>query len=160
MKANLKMGISIGGPTIIMIFVVLCLTTLGTLSLVTANADLKLTQKTVVSTAEYYAADNQGELFLSQVDAALIKKNAADLIGKFPETAVVKNQSGSLSISHAININARQKLVIDITSRIANPANSSPPVHYAINTWKVVNIDYWHYEDYQTKFQDAIPQNK
>lgn len=154
MKNNVKMGISIGGPTIIMIFVVLCMTTLGTLSLVTANADYKLTQKTVDSTAAYYAADNQGELFLSQVDAIANQASAVELLGKIPETTAIKNSDGSLFITHIIKVSDAQKLLIEIS------ASSAADERYTINTWKVVNKDYWRYEDYETQFQDAIPQNE
>ncbi len=196
MKNNLKMGISIGGPTIIMIFVVLCMTTLGTLSLVTANADLKLTQKTVDSTTAYYAADNKGEQFLSQLDSILkqdiapLSQNgpasnppgitanqasAVELIGKIPGTTAVKNSNGSLSITHIIKISDAQKLLIEISAssaNLANPSRSASPStssieassavskRYTINTWKVVNNDYWRYENYETPYQDAIPQNE
>lgn len=155
MKRNIKMGISVGGPTIIMIFVVLCLTTLGTLSLVTANADLKLTQKTVVNTEEFYAADNLGEQFLSQIDEALNQTDSADLIAEIPGTSLKKNAYGFLSISHIIEINDRQTLIIELTTDVG-PADAA---NYSIKSWKVVNNDYWRYENYETPFQDAIPQN-
>lgn len=45
MDKKLKMSVGIGGPSIIMIFVVLSLTTLSALSLMTANSDWKLTKE-------------------------------------------------------------------------------------------------------------------
>ena len=162
MKNSLKMGISIGGPTIIMIFVVLCLTTLGTLSLATANADLKLTQKTAASSIAYYTADNQGALFLSQMDAALRRENSAESIAAIPETTVFTNQDGLLFITHRISISDRQTLVIEVSQTLSEQKTSeeSPALsHYKIDAWKVINNDYWLYEDYETPFQDAIPQN-
>lgn len=42
---NHSAGISIGMVSILMIFVVLCLTTFATLSFVSARADLKLSKK-------------------------------------------------------------------------------------------------------------------
>lgn len=71
MDKKLKMGVGIGGPSIIMIFVVLCFTTLGALSLMTANADWKLTHKVATSVTDYYTADNQAEEILASADAAL-----------------------------------------------------------------------------------------
>ena len=155
MKKNLKMGISIGGPTIIMIFVVLCLTTLGTLSLVTANADLKLTQKTVVNTEEFYIADSQGEQFLSQIDEALNQTDSANLIAKIPGTSLKKNTYGFFFISHIIEINDRQSLIIELTTDVG----TADAANYRIIAWKTVNSDYWRYENYETPFEDAIPQN-
>ncbi len=160
MKSKLRMGISIGGPTIIMIFVVLCLTTLGTLSLVTANADMKLTQKTVESTAAYYAADALGEAFLADVDAAMnqntANQNAAEVIGKLPDTKVTISAAGALFIAHSIKVNDAQKLLIELSIAVSSPSTTKP---YKIHTWKVVNTDYWNYSDYEIQFNDTIPQN-
>ena len=41
-KEKRSFGLSIGSSSILMVFVVLCLTTFATLSLVSANADYKL----------------------------------------------------------------------------------------------------------------------
>ena len=71
MDRKLKMGVGIGGPSIIMIFVVLCFTTLGALSLMTADADWKLTEKVAASVTDYYAADSKAEEILAAADAAL-----------------------------------------------------------------------------------------
>ncbi len=58
-------GIGIGGISMLAIFVVLCLTTLAVLSLVSARADLTLTEKTALSSEEYYAADAEAEARLA-----------------------------------------------------------------------------------------------
>jgi len=154
MKNSLKMGISIGGPTIIMVFVVLCLTTLGTLSLVTAKADFKLTQKTVESTAAYYAADSQGQLFLAEVDSALNHENAADLIAKLPDTEVIQNKDATLAVSCSIKINEAKSLLIELTTAGADKASEDA---YGITSWKVINTTVWDYEDYEIEFQDNLP---
>lgn len=62
---------SMGASSVLMIFVVLCLTTFGVLSLVSAKADLRLTDKTLAAAEEYYAADAEVEILLSRIDAAL-----------------------------------------------------------------------------------------
>ena len=156
MKSKLKMGISIGGPTIIMIFVVLCLTTLGTLSLVTANADWKLTEKTMKSTDAYYVADNQGEVFLAQLDATLLAENPTELLNKISGTKTEINLDGSLSISHIIAISPAQNLLIElIVPRIHTKVANT----YQIKSWQVVNNDYWNYDDFEIKFDDTIPEN-
>lgn len=58
-------SMAIGGSSILMIFVVLCLTTFAVLSLVSANADWKLTQRTAQSVTGYYAADGEAERALA-----------------------------------------------------------------------------------------------
>jgi hypothetical protein len=154
MKNSLKMGISIGGPTIIMVFVVLCLTTLGTLSLVTAKADFKLTQKTVESTAAYYAADSQGQLFLAEVDSALNHENAAELIARLPDTELIQNKDASLAISCSIKVNEAQTLLIELTTAGIDKFSAEA---YRIKTWRVINTTNWDYEDYEIEFQDTLP---
>ncbi len=66
------MGIGTGGISILAIFVVLCLTTLATLSIVSARADYVLTQKTVESNAQYYTAQGVAEEKLALIEEALL----------------------------------------------------------------------------------------
>lgn len=67
-KSNLNTGISVGSSSILVVFVVLCLTTFATLSLASANADYKLTRRTADEAAAYYAADAKAEDILMQID--------------------------------------------------------------------------------------------
>ena len=62
---------SMGASSVLMIFVVLCLTTFGVLSLVSAKADLRLTDKTLAAAQDYYAADAGAEVLLSRIDAVI-----------------------------------------------------------------------------------------
>lgn len=66
-KNNISTGASTGGISILAIFVVLCLTTLATLSLVSARADLALAEKTMESSVEYYRADATAEEFVASI---------------------------------------------------------------------------------------------
>ncbi len=72
-KEKRSFGLSIGSSSILMVFVVLCLTTFATLSLVSANADYKLSRKTADAAAAYYALDTAGERMLSDL-ADLLKR--------------------------------------------------------------------------------------
>lgn len=62
---------NIGASSILMIFVVLCLTTFGVLSLVTANADKKISTKNAETVQSYYKAGGQVESRLQELDASL-----------------------------------------------------------------------------------------
>ena len=62
---------SMGASSVLMIFVVLCLTAFGVLSLVSARADLRLTRRAVQAAEEYYAADAGTDALLGAVDNAL-----------------------------------------------------------------------------------------
>ena len=68
-KEKRSFGLSIGSSSILVIFVVLCLTTFATLSLVSARADDKLSQKTADAAVSYYALDAAGERMLSDLSA-------------------------------------------------------------------------------------------
>lgn len=139
MKKKIKMSIGIGGPTIVMIFVIVSLTTLGTLSLVTANSDLILTEKTYQSSVDYYTADSKSEEFLAKASSV-----------------ISSNAPSSASVSTSIPINERQSLQVQLLPSYSPKINSA---YYKIRTWKVVNNEYWNYEDYQIPFEDQIPAN-
>ncbi|MBC8571366.1 hypothetical protein [Zongyangia hominis] len=58
-------SLALGGSSILMVFVILCLTTFAVLSLVSSSADWNLTRRTAQSVTDYYAADGQAERVLS-----------------------------------------------------------------------------------------------
>lgn len=129
MERKLKMSVGIGGPSIIMIFVVLCLTTLGALSLMTANAEWKLTNKSAEAATDYYAADNEAEEILASADASL----QAGL----PLDAEV----------FSIPVSDTQNLVMEL---------ESDGIHYFVQCRKLVPISQWDYDQYKTEFNDRI----
>lgn len=77
-------GVSIGGVTVLVIFTVLCLTIFSVLSLASAQADKRLSDKNLEQAARYYEADGKAEEWLREVDAAL--RQASDANGN-PDTA-------------------------------------------------------------------------
>ena len=158
MKKTLKMSIGIGAPTIVMIFAVISLTTLGTLSLVTANSDLALTEKTVKSVAEYYAADSKGEEFLAEVNTLMdaTSKGAKGAISNFTNATYTKSKDGTTLATLIEPVNKMQSLHVEVLISSKNQATNS---YYKIKTWKVINNEYWNYEDYQIPFEDEIPSN-
>jgi len=71
MKTKNTINISVGVSSILMIFVVLCLTTFGVLSYLTVNSDIKLTQRSVENTKDYYKAYSESERTLAGINYAL-----------------------------------------------------------------------------------------
>ena len=61
------MGVHVGSASIVMIFAVLCLTVFASLSLVTANYERKLAEKSAAAVQQYYAADWQCEAIYEQI---------------------------------------------------------------------------------------------
>lgn len=90
MKTKRKIKMSVGVSSMLMIFVVLCLTTFAVLSYVTANADAQLTDKAVQAAQRYYEADNQAEQTIARLDAQVLRaREAARLFvetGEPPQT--------------------------------------------------------------------------
>lgn len=75
MKQKNELHLSVGTSSILMIFVVLCLTTFGVLSYVTANADYKLSQKNADAVTAYYQADSKANELLKTIDSQLLLAN-------------------------------------------------------------------------------------
>lgn len=145
MKERVRMSLSVGGPTIIMIFVILCLTTLGTLSLVTANTDLKLTEKTAAYTVAYYSADNLGEEFLANVDG-IIEAGRLDF-QQLDDTLTRQLPDGSHSIIYNTPIGEEQYLRIELSIPADFGIDDNPNFH--IVSWKTETAQVWDYEEYQ-----------
>ena len=62
-----------GASSILMVFVILCLTTLAVLSLLSARADRGTSERTVTQTAAYYEAKAAVEEKLAVLDTALYR---------------------------------------------------------------------------------------
>jgi len=129
MDKKLKMSVGIGGPSIIMIFVVLSLTTLSALSLMTANSDWKLTKRTAQSVTDYYSADNQAEEILASTDA--------DIKSGYPLE----------SDSFTIFVTDKQNLVMKLEAKGST---------YSVVSRKLVPVSQWDYEEFQIEFDDVI----
>lgn len=63
----------VGASSILMIFVMLCLTTFGVLSYVTADADRKISTKNAESVENYYKAVSAAQAKLQKIDAELLR---------------------------------------------------------------------------------------
>ena len=72
----------VGAASILLILVVLCLTTFGVLALLSARADLILTERAFETANAYYQADQLAQQTLSDIDAALAEgRDPAQLPG-------------------------------------------------------------------------------
>ena len=71
-KTQTGFPVGLGIPTILMIFIILCLTSLGVLSLTSANSDSKLTDKTEAALIADYQAEQTAEQILSEIDGCLL----------------------------------------------------------------------------------------
>ncbi len=129
MEKKLKMGVGIGGPSIIMIFVILCLATLGALSLMTANAEWKLTNKAAQAVSDYHTADCEAEELLASFDATYREGVPLD-----------RN-------TFKIRVSDRQDLVMVLETN---------GVQYSVLSRKLVPRSQWDYDKYKIDFDDRV----
>lgn len=129
MDRKMKMSVGIGGPSIIMIFVILCLTTLSALSLMTANAEWKLTNKAAHAAADYYSADCEAEELLASADASLKEGLSLD------------------TDTFTIRVSDRLGLILRL---------ETDGTQYSVQSRKLVPRSQWDYDKYKTKFDDRI----
>ena len=109
-----SLGITSGTASILMIFVVLCITTFATLSFVQANAQVNLARRNMTKLNEYYAADVQGLAVATKVDE-MLDQGELDLaeLKRLNETCALNDDE----LSYTVDLNERQYLsiVLDVS---------------------------------------------
>ncbi len=136
-QTTLNTGIGIGGVSILAIFVVLCLVTLASLSLVSARADYTLAQKTAESMQEYYGADAQAEVKLGEL-MALVQE------GKTPEEIAnsgfsVKTGGNVAIVSYSVVMNQIKNLYVEI--ELGLDERGIPTGDYVKTAWQTQVVD-------------------
>ncbi len=122
-------GLNIGSSSILLIFVVLCLISFATLSIVSANADNKLTQKVLDRTTAYYEACNQAERALAEVDATLVSVYSSSETEEEYFAVVGHGKSFAVPISDL--------QTLQVTIDFLYPVSDEEPF-YRISDWKVI----------------------
>lgn len=136
-KSGLSFSIGIGSSSLLVIFVILCLVSFATLSIVSANADYKLSQKVLDRTTAYYTAEGQAQAAL----AALDKELAALYEDSASETAYF-NAAGE-ERSYSFPLSAIQSMEVKV--RIHYPKKTGD-AFYSIASWQVVVTGQLEYE--------------
>lgn len=133
MKKKLKaMGLPIGGPSLIMAFILMCLTIFACISFMAANRDYKLSQKTAESLTQYYAADSKAEEILADIDGSLKSSEAIeDIENNFKDyNTIITKEDNIINISYAVAI--KDQMELSVTARFTEGK-------IEILGWKVVN---------------------
>ncbi len=129
---GINFQLHIGASSILLIFVTLCLVSFAVLSIVSANADKKLTDKVTDRTAEYYRACNTAESALSIMDQSLAEayRNTSSAAEYFEAVGEEDNYN------FYVDINPKQKLLV--TVHVLYPENEGDPF-YRISRWQVID---------------------
>jgi len=146
-RSNSDVGF--GGTIIIVIFVVLCLTILSTLSFTTAYSDLKLSKKTEEITADYYAAHGKAEEKLEEIYGILISEDAESAKGIVKElkgvTVIEEDVSNNNYLIYYESLGDKNQKIC-VTLNIFYDENTMKP-YYEITSWNLANIELPEYED-------------
>ncbi len=119
----------IGSSSLLVTFIILCLVSFATLSIVSANADYKLSGKVLERTTAYYEASNQAETQLSQLHGELAAAYAS-----CEDEAAYFARTGH-EVSYRFPISDLQSL--DVKAEILYPSDEKD-AYYRILSWQVV----------------------
>ncbi len=139
--------IHIGFSTILMVFTMLCLVTFATLSLLTANADYRLSKKVAAKTEDYYEADLLAREYLLQIDESLeeLYQNHADQntfcqealkrLQEMPMPQGITKSSVSDENSYGFEIDINDAQTLSVVLELQEP-QSDTDCFYTIKQWK------------------------
>ena len=114
-RSGSRWAIGVGIGTLVTIAVTVLLTTFSVLALVTAHADLRLSNKVIESTQEYYVADGQAERWLAQLDDFVAREHV-DLAGALSAEGYTTSpdEDGGVLITQTFSINTNKEIIVQV----------------------------------------------
>lgn len=146
MKKKVYFGIHVGSASILLIFIVLCLVSLAVLSLASASADDRLSQKIANREVAYYEACNQVEANLQVLDQKLLASYQ-----QCPTQQEYLALASQYQLTYVIPISDIQSLKVEVTPVF--PTNDQPHF-YEIVCWKTIMSAPLEYDDSLHVFTD------
>lgn len=125
--------LGVGILTIVMILVVLMLACFAVMSLLSANADAKLTDAACENISAYYAADTQAEQTLADVSLALRQSNWQRALLSTGVSMDVGDEAAILYFS--IPIDSRDCLLVMLRQPLADNVPTGP---YTRIVWQMI----------------------
>ncbi len=129
---------NIGLSSLLIVFLILCLTTFALLALSTAKSDDTLSKKLADHRTDYYAASSQAEEILAQIDAILEQKQNQSLAGtdfsNIDNTSISINTEENLDVL-SYSVPMKNDQILSIKLQITGPEESEH--YYKILEWKV-----------------------
>ena len=147
MSSKKNKTIHIGFSTILMVFTMLCLVTFATLSLLTANADYRLSKKVAAKTEDYYEADLLAREYLLEIDEALEElyqnnagqnafcQEALKRLQEMPLPQGITKSSASDEMSYGFEIAINDAQILSVVLELQEP-QSDTDCFYTIKQWK------------------------
>lgn len=128
-KSGPEFHVNVGSSSILLIFVILCLISFATLSIVSANADAKLNRRVAERTAAYYEACNQAQEDIASIDRTLAAVYAESFDEDEYYMAVGHRKTYLVAISDL--------QTLSVTLDILYPQQEGDPF-YSITSWQVI----------------------
>ena len=125
---KISFGTHVGTSLILLIFMVLCLVSFATLSLVNASADRKLTVKLAERQDAYYAASHMAEGFIA-ISAAKLKALSHDASSE----SEYLSAAGELELSAGFPLSEEQELRVSLTPVYGDEL-------YIIDAYEIVTV--------------------
>ena len=136
MNRKKSYGISVGSSSILVIIVILSLVCFAGLSVVSANADYRLSQKLARRTTAYYEAASLANKDLALLDGKLREFYVSSNSSSDYESKIKESLSDSLTYSYIISDS--QSLIVAITP--VYPANATDGL-FTIDQFQIVTTD-------------------
>lgn len=136
-KSPHRFGLNAGSASILLIFVILCLVSFAVLSIVSANADRRLSEKLLAGTTAYYEACNQAEKALSATDRTLVSLYESSTSQEEYFKAVGHSKSYAIPISDV--------QTLEVSIQILYPTEKGDS-YYDITAWQVLTTGEFPYE--------------
>ena len=122
-------GMNIGSASMLLIFVILCMVSFAALTIISANADRRLSRRIADRTTAYYDACNSAQESLAGIDQVLSRQYSVSISMEEYFLAAGHNKS------YAIPISDTQTLLVEIEILYPEQADDT---FYSITSWKVI----------------------
>lgn len=131
----MRRKMNIGTTSLILIFIVLCLSTFGLLSLSSARGDWSLADKNAGAVRTYYEADAKGEQFVRMVDQVLQDAAARGLAGAEREPFL----KAELGVYYQEDGSVQTDIGMDFDQALHIELELGGDAGYEIRCWNVYN---------------------
>lgn len=146
----MKKGISlsIGVPSFIMVFIILCITVFSVLSYITAKNDASLSERTYNSIQSYYNADSQAQKKISEIDSCI-----SDVISsnndkdnfyfslkqklQYDDSIVISETDGKTIVSFSVEVDDVRAINVSLT--VYQNINE----RYSVNAYNLIYTGEW-----------------
>lgn len=135
METKKKSGSSIGASSLLVIIVVISLVCFAALSITSASADLRLSEKLADRTSAYYETCNEAQDTLKDLSARLSSIYAESANEEEYKQKIKESLLDSLTFSYPMNDNQ----ILQVSISPLYPQDSSGDF-FQITSWQIINI--------------------